>query len=73
MLKKVLYAIYSVVTVFCIFYGAPLAIVNITRDTRMAIIYAIIAGVGVVLLLVGAFIAVFKKKKAKKDVPPKQE
>ena len=71
-MKKALYVIYSIVTVFCIFYGAPLAIVNISRDTRMAIIYACIAGVGVVLLLVGAFIAVFKKKKAKNEVPPQE-
>ena len=65
-MKKVLFAFYSVMTIFCLAYGFPMAIVNISRNLRLSIIHFIIGGIGVLLLLIYAIYLLIKKRQAAK-------
>ena len=66
-MKKALWSIYSLVTVFCLAYGFPMAIVNVGKDYKAAIIHFIIGGVGAVLLLIAAAFLYFQKKKKQNE------
>ena len=67
-MKKVLFAFYSVMTIFCLAYGFPMAIVNISRNLRLSIIHFIIGGIGVLLLLSYAiYLLVKSRSKTKQD------
>lgn len=67
-MRKVLFAFYSIMTVFCLAYGFPMAIVNISRNTRLSIIHFVIGGIGVVLLLAYAVYLLIKRRQAAKKV-----
>ena len=64
-MKKTLEMIYSLVTVFCLFYGFPMAIINIGKDTKTVIIHLIIGGIGLLLLLIASIYLLYQKKNNK--------
>ncbi|MBQ9457401.1 MAG: hypothetical protein IJU64_02685 [Bacilli bacterium] len=66
-MKKAFWGIYSLVTVFCLAYGFPMAIVNVGKDINTAVLHFIIGGVGVVLLLIAASVLHFQKKKKQNE------
>ena len=67
-MKKVLFAFYSTMTIFCLAYGFPMAIVNISKNLRLSIIHFIIGGIGVLLLLSYAiYLLVKSRSKTKQD------
>jgi len=59
--NKILFTIYSIVTLFCLFYGLPLTIININKEHFY--IYLIVAVVGVILLVIGALYIIYKDRK----------
>ena len=61
-MKKVLFSIYSIVTVFCIFYGGYYLIINFYKGMDVYLPYLIIASVGIVLLVIFAIYLMIKKK-----------
>ena len=61
-LLRILYVIYSIVTVFCIFYGFPLMIVNIGRNQQKVFIYMGIFIFGFLLLCGGAVYILLKRR-----------
>lgn len=64
-MKKFLFFLYSLVTLFCLVYGFPMAIVNIGKDNMLMIVHFVIAGVGVVLLLIYATVLTVRRRKKK--------
>ena len=61
-MKKTLEMIYSLVTVFCLFYGFPMAFVYMNKDIKTVIIHLIIGGVGLLLLLIASIYLLYQKK-----------
>lgn len=59
--NKILFTIYSIVTLFCLFYGLPLTIININKEYFY--IYLVVAVVGVILLVIGALYIKYKDRK----------
>ncbi|MBE6135989.1 MAG: hypothetical protein E7181_01820 [Erysipelotrichaceae bacterium] len=55
-MNKALLSLLSLITIFAIAYGFPMAIVYIGRDTTISIIHFAIGGVGIILLLLTAYI-----------------
>ncbi len=62
-MKKALYYLYSIVTVFSLFYGGILMMVNIGKE--MFFPYMVVFIIGFVLLLMGALYIMWKKKESK--------
>lgn len=58
--KKILFSIYSIITIFCLFYGVPLTIINAGKDDFF--IYLSIAIIGIVLLIVMAIYILIKQR-----------
>lgn len=67
MMKKVLLGLYALVTLGCLLYGIPMAIVNIGRDSQVVIIHSIIGVIGIALLFAGAFVLMKKKKQGTEE------
>ena len=65
-MKKTLFTIFSIATVFCLFYGVPMTIINIGKDSGKVLSYGIVAGVGFIGLIVLATI-IFINNKRKVD------
>ena len=63
--NKFIYTIYSLITVFCMFFGIPLTIVNIGKENFY--IYLAIAVVGIVLFIAGTIILIILEKMKKKE------
>ncbi len=58
--KKILFSIYSIITIFCLFYGVPLTIINAGKDDFF--IYLSVAIIGIVLLIVMAIYILIKQR-----------
>ena len=62
-MKKVLFLVYSLITIFCLSYGIPLLIINYPKGFDKVILYLIASIVGILLLIAGAIVILIKKKK----------
>ena len=65
-MRRVLFTIYSIVTVFCLLFGFPMMVVNIGKNTTLVIIYASVAALGVLLLVGYALLIMTRLKKINK-------
>lgn len=63
MISKILFQIIGIISVILISFGVPLAIREASRDTRLFVVYLILAIIGFIGLVIVALRIMFLKRK----------